>query len=81
MGSANGAGTRADDSDGMPGAGTGAGTYAGAGTGATGDARFDVPVLMAGGLTSTKDGDALLQQGICDFAGFGRAALRNNFML
>lgn len=81
MGSANGAGTRADDSDGMPGAGTGAGTYAGAGTGATGDARFDVPVLMAGGLTSTKDGDALLQQGICDFAGFGRVALRNNFML
>ena len=48
---------------------------------ATGDARFDVPVLMAGGLASTKDGDALLHQGICDFAGFGRAALRNGFML
>lgn len=47
----------------------------------TGDARFNVPVLMAGGLTSTKDGDALLQQDICDFAGFGRAALRNGFML
>ena len=75
MGSANGAGAHMDGADGMPGAG------AGAGAGATGDARFNVPVLMAGGLTSTKDGDALLQQDICDFAGFGRAALRNNFML
>lgn len=69
------------------GAANGAGTCAGVrvdsthSTHATGDARFDVPVLMAGGLTSTKDGDALLHQGICDFAGFGRAALRNGFML
>lgn len=62
-----------DGADGMPGAG--------AGTGATVDARFNVPVLMAGGLASIKDGDALLQQDICDFAGFGRAALRNGFML
>lgn len=79
MGSANGADKHVDGADGMPGAGAGAG--AGAGTGATVDARFNVPVLMAGGLTSTKDGDALLQQDICDFAGFGRAALRNGFML
>ena len=75
MGSANGAAKHVDGADGMPGAG------AGAGAGATVDARFNVPVLMAGGLTSTKDGDALLQQDICDFAGFGRAALRNGFML
>lgn len=67
MGSANGTGTDNVDS---------AHTAA-----ITGDARFNVPVLMAGGLTSTKDGDALLQQDICDFAGFGRAALRNGFML
>lgn len=70
MGSANGTGADNVDS-----------THSAHSTHATGDAHFDVPVLMAGGLTSAKDGDALLQQGICDFAGFGRAALRNNFML